>query len=353
MKILACPLASPGFSFPLVPIAQELAARGHTVRFLSERWLTPILRGAGLTLAFEGGAEPPCFEVSLWHHPGVVGRQLALLGRAMDEDPPDLLLTSALALGPLITAEKAGIPVVVVGLLTELVPRAGARREEFQVAWDACRAAQGLRRVAVDRLLGDLVLRRTVPELEDVPNPIGACSWEPPTPRGVRDWLDDVGRARVVYVQQARGFGASGFWSMLAEALPADVRVAASTSRMDVGTGGGPRGALVGPIVPQGAVLARSVAVLCSGTSAVALGAMERGVPMVCVPGGGEQHEIAALVAGAGLGVTVPASEVNPARLGLAFERALRLDPAPREAIREAFRRIDGPRRAASLIEVL
>ncbi len=353
MKILLCPLASPGFSFPLIAIAVELAVRGHAVRFLTERWLSPILRGAGLTLDSDDGAEPPSFEVSLWHHPGAVARQVSSVRRAISERSPDILVTSALALGPLIAAEEARIPVVVVGTLTGLLPRAGVRRAELQAAWDAARAASGLRPVTVERMLGDLTLRRTVPELEDVPNPIGACSWEPPTPRVVGDWLDVATRerARVVYAHQARGFGAPGFWPVLADALPTDVRFAASTSRMDAGYRGGPPGALIGPVVPQGAVLARAVAVICSGTSAVALGAMERGVPLVTVPGGGEQHEVAALVRRAGLGLTVPASEVDRTRLGAAFEQALRLDPTPREAIRQAFRRMEGPRRAASLIE--
>lgn len=353
MRILFCPLASPGFSFPAVPIALELSARGHTVAFATEAWLAPLLRAQGLACMAEGKGEPSGFEASLWHDPRAVARQARALEHALVELRPDVLVTSALALGPLLVGEKAGLPVVVIGLLTELPPAGDAERAEFQVAFDACRAGLDLAPAALARMRGDLYLRRGVPELVDDRHLIGGCTWEPPAPKAVGDWLASARRdgRPIVYVHQARTFGAPGFWPMLAEALPPEVRVAASTSRMDARLRGAPAGSLLGPVVPQAAVLSNAAAVVFSGTTTVALGALEHGIPMVAVPAGGEQFAVAALVEAAGVGTSVPAREATPALLARAFERALRLDPAARSSLRQAFSQIDGPRRAASLIE--
>ena len=135
---------------------------------------------------------------------------------------PDVLVTSALALGPLIVGERAHIPVAVIGLLTGLLPEAGSRRGEFQGALDECRVRVGHPPVPVERMLGGLYLTRGVPELVAGQHHVGACSWEPSAPSVVVDWLRAAGQAgkRVVYVQQARSFSAPGFWPLLASALP-------------------------------------------------------------------------------------------------------------------------------------
>lgn len=185
MKILVCPLSSPGFSYPAIAVARELARRGHGVRLA------------------------PGTDTRAWHDPRAVAAARGALERWIHEDRPDALLTSALALGPLIAGERTGLPVV---------------------------------------------------------------------------------------------------------------------------------------------VLARASAVLCSGTTAVAVGAMAAGVPLVTVPAGGEQHAIAALVPGAGLGVSVNARDAPPSTLRDALARARSLDPPPRREIQRAFAQIDGPSRAADHI---
>lgn len=352
MKLLFCPLSSPGFSFCAVAVARAMASRGHEICFAVDPWLIPVIRAAGLKAVTIEGA-PPAFQTSHWHQPQAVARQVALLERIVAELRPDVIVTSALALGPLIVRETAGLPVVVIGLLTELLPEEGTRRNEFQAAFDAARALLGLSPAPVERMEGDLLLRRGVPELGAAPHAIGACEWEPAAPRAVTEWLSAAQTAgrRVVYVHQARSFGAPGFWSMLAEALPPDVVIASSTSRMDTAQGSPPDGALVAPMLQQGVILDRAVAVLCSGTTAVAVAAMARGVPIVAVPGGGEQHAVAALIERHGLGVSVDATLASAGALGAALDRALELDPRPLGRVRDAFSEIDGPQRAADMIE--
>jgi UDP:flavonoid glycosyltransferase YjiC (YdhE family) len=352
-KVLLCPLASPGFAFAAIAVGRELRARGHEVALTTSPWLVPLVRGEGIpAVADDDGGH---FETSRWHDPAAIVGQARAVERALEAFAADVLVTTALALGPLIAAERAGLPVAVIGLMTPLLASGSrTRRVELQAALDRGRAAAGLPPVAIDRLLGDCHLTRGIPELVDGPHPVGACAWEPRTPEVVSGWLAAAradGR-RVLLVHEARGFGAPGFLAALWAALPADMVVAASTSRMDRPLVA-PDGALVGPIVPHGAIAQQAVAVVCSGTTAVALAALEHGVPLVVVPAGGEQPDVARLVERAGLGVTVPSAAATPARLGTALDRALALDPAPRLAIQRAFAAYGGTARAAAWIAEL
>jgi len=356
---LRCPLGSPGFAFPAIAVARRLREQGHDVRFVTSSWLEPLLAREGLGFAPGPGADG--FETSGWHQPPAVRAQVRRVERAAEAFDPDVIVTSALALGPLLVGERNTLPVAVLGLLTRLFPTAGGgRRDELQGAWDACRADLGMAPTPVERLHGDRYFTRSVPELGGVAQRVrealvGACSWEPATPRVVTTWLDGArasGR-RVVYVQQARGFGAPGFWPLLGQALPHDVVIAASTSRQDGAVDDVRPGALLGPVLPHGAILDRAVAVICSCTTSVVVDALARGVPIVVVPGGGEQHDVAAMLVRAGVAVCVDAQEVDAARLADAIERVLALDPGPREVIRRAFLRLDGPAVAAAGVVAL
>lgn len=358
MRVLLCPLGSPGFAFPAIAVARRLREQGHDVRFVTSSWLEPLLAREGLGFAPGPGADG--FETSGWHQPPAVRAQVRRVERAAEAFDPDVIVTSALALGPLLVGERNTLPVAVLGLLTRLFPTAGGgRRDELQGAWDACRGELGMGPASVERLHGDLYFTRSVPELgglaQGVRVLVGACSWEPATPRVVTTWLDAArasGR-RVVYVQQARGFGAPGFWPLLGQALPHDVVIAASTSRHDSPADDVRPGALLGPVLPHGAILDRAIAVICSGTTSVVVDALARGVPIVVVPGGGEQHDVAALLVRAGVAVCVDAKRVDAASLSGALQQALALDPAPREVIRRAFLRLDGPAVAAAGVVAL
>ncbi len=340
MNLLACPLGSPGFAFPVIAIAERAAARGHRVDFLTAPWLGPLLRGVGFV-------HTPCagFDTRAWHDPRAIAAQF----NGLESRRPDVILTSALALGPLLAGERLGVPVVVVGLLTDLLQQ----REAFAAAWDGARAVLGFAGAPVERLLGDVYLQRGIPGLVAGPHLVGECAWEPPLLGGARDWLAAAARdgATVAYASPARSFGGPGFWEHLG-GLPAGVRVAASIARLDQ-AGAAPAGALVAPLLPQRAMLAQAAVAIISGSTAAAAGAMAAGVPLVVVPDGGEGPAIAALVERAGVGVTLPAAAVTPARLGAAFEAARHLDPAPRQALRQAFAAIDGPGVAMSRIEGL
>jgi UDP:flavonoid glycosyltransferase YjiC (YdhE family) len=74
---------------------------------------------------------------------------------------------------------------------------------------------------------------------------------------------------------------------------------------------------------------------------------------MVAVPLANDQPGMAARVRARGAGVVVPRRKLNPVRLRKAVQLVL-TDPGYRQAARNlqnAFRQIDGPGRAADLIE--
>ena len=66
MKLLFCPLSSPGFSFCAVAVARAMASRGHEICFAVDPWLIPVIRAAGLKAVTIEGA-PPAFQTSHWH----------------------------------------------------------------------------------------------------------------------------------------------------------------------------------------------------------------------------------------------------------------------------------------------
>ena len=75
--------------------------------------------------------------------------------------------------------------------------------------------------------------------------------------------------------------------------------------------------------------------------------------PLVVIPAGSEQFDLAALVERAGVGIARPAVGLDAARLRTALSAALALDPTPRLALAERFAELNGPEQAAAWIEAL
>jgi MGT family glycosyltransferase len=104
---------------------------------------------------------------------------------------------------------------------------------------------------------------------------------------------------------------------------------------------------------PQLEILKRAALVIAHGGINTVLESLSEGVPLVLVPLANDQPGIAARVRARGAGVVVPRRRLSPARLRKAVQHVL-THPGYREAARDlqnAFREIDGPERAADLIE--
>jgi UDP:flavonoid glycosyltransferase YjiC (YdhE family) len=80
--------------------------------------------------------------------------------------------------------------------------------------------------------------------------------------------------------------------------------------------------------------------------------ALAHGVPVVAVPFGRDQPEVARRVEVAGAGVRLPKGQLTPARLRTAVRRAMELRPGA-ERIQAAFATAGGAKAAAGAIESL
>ena len=324
MRVLVCSLASPGFVFPLVGLALRLRAAGHEVAFLTGSWATPLLIAQGLTV-LPGG---PCFQTRSWHAPEAVQAQASRLDDALARWPADLLLASALALGPLLVGEQRRLPTAVLGLLTPLWPTGEPVWDaQYSELMDACRGARrALGLVGAGPalpLLGALTLRRSWPGLEPGPSmvhDVGPLLWEPPADPLLARWLAGLDQPPI-YLHQARSFGQAGFFEVAREAL-GDLPVAAAVSRMDGPPGAIPPAWFVRPHLSQGPVLAQASALVASGTTTTALGALSAGCPAVLLPAGSEQFGVSELLAQRGLAERLDPVGLTADRLRAAVLRA-------------------------------
>ncbi len=298
MRVLLSPLGSPGFLFPAIGLAHQLRQAGHEVAFVTAAWARGLLGAEGFDLV-QGS---PGFRTERWHSPAAVADQVRCLDVAIGEERPDLVVCSALALGPLLAAERQGLPVAVLGLLGPLWatedPVWSARYGELCAAALGAREALGMHAEGPEHpYLGDLTLRPAVPLEGSVPEGVRSCRpilWAPRAGPRLQVWLEQLEQPPI-YLQQGRAFGGPGFWDLAREAL-ADLPVAAAVSRMDRAPGAVPPGWLVQPHVSMGPVLSGASAMVASGTSTTALGALRAGCPAVLLPSGGEQHQLAELL---------------------------------------------------------
>jgi zeaxanthin glucosyltransferase len=110
---------------------------------------------------------------------------------------------------------------------------------------------------------------------------------------------------------------------------------------------------LVVAYAPQLEILKRAALVITHAGINTVLESLAEGVPLVAVPLGNDQPGMAARVKARGAGVVVSRRRLSPARLRKAVVRVLN-EPKYREAaqaLQRSIRQMDGPARAAELIE--
>jgi len=110
---------------------------------------------------------------------------------------------------------------------------------------------------------------------------------------------------------------------------------------------------LVVRFAPQLEILKRAALVITHAGLNTVLESLSEGVPLVAVPLGNDQPGVAARVKARGAGLVVPRNKLNPARLRkavmLVLQEARYREAA--QALQRAFQQLDGPGRAADLIE--
>lgn len=383
--VLAYTSPARGHLFPVVPVLLELAARGCDVRVRTLQGHVEQLCALGLRTA---PLHPDVEAVANddWTAKGVrqsQSRAMAAFGRraphevadlrgALGDTGADLLLVDSMAFGAMAAAEAPGLPWASWLPYPAWVPRQGVppygpglpllqglpgrardavvRRvaagpgQRLTEAVNAGRAAAGLPPVSGP---GDVLLRPpatlalTIDAFEH-PGPwpdsftlVGPLAWEPP------DWLDDDSRPLVLVTTSSEFQNDARLAVTAVEALRdrSDVRVVITVPTgwierpVDV-----PEHVHLEDFVPHGPLLARAAAVVCHGGAGITFKALAAGVPVVAVPFGRDQLEVAQrLVASAG-GVVLPSRRLSARRLSEAVAAAERLRPRAGELAASADR---------------
>lgn len=104
--------------------------------------------------------------------------------------------------------------------------------------------------------------------------------------------------------------------------------------------------------VPHTPVLQRAVCVICHAGMGITQKALAHGVPVVAVPFGRDQPEVARRVEVARAGVRLPANRATPDHLRQAVDDAMWMRPGAQH-IAEAFAASGGPIAAADALEAL
>jgi UDP:flavonoid glycosyltransferase YjiC (YdhE family) len=378
-RALLCPIGSRGFVYPMLGLGREMRQRGAQVAFATSLDFAADLESRGFERIPRGSDDGPSFQLANWGHPLAVAIQARHLLHAIERWAPDMIVASPLALGGLLAGEVAGLPVAVLGLASYLWPVPGPDGHllapDDQAAWrhaemlESYNQARGLFRLPPWRgplpespLLGSLYLLQSVPELEPLAAAlpgrvrlVGSCVHEPDPPDPeLAAWLSRARGRPLAYVQHGSIFREQAdFWPALCTAAETEgIRLAASLERRRRAGQQDASGHLFARgHTPQEQVLRQAQAVVASGNTTAVLGALGHGLPLLLLPGGGEQRALAARCVGAGAALAIdPGASAD--EVGRALRRLVE-DAGLREAARElqsAFARFDGPALAAGAL---
>ncbi len=178
---------------------------------------------------------------------------------------------------------------------------------------------------------------------------VGPCEWEPPAP--TPDWLDAI-QEPIVLVTTSSEFQDDG--KLVTAALKAfagrPVHVVATVPSGDPSAFDVPRNAHVVPFAPHGLLLDRAVCAITHAGMGATQKALARGVPVVAVPFGRDQAEVARRVEVAGAGVRLPARRLSPQRIRAAFDSARACQPGA-AAVARGYRKAGGASAAADAVD--
>ena len=383
MKILAYTTPARGHLYPLVPILDELADRGHRIAIRTLASEVGLMGDRG----FDAGPIDSAIE-ALQHDdylarnpPAKLKRAMATfgarssyeiedLGKAIDAHRPDALLIDCMAWGASAVAEQGARPWAqwfpyplpltsrdvppfgpglapaggALGRLRDVLLRpllSGVMNKASLPALNATRTSIGVRpfKTAEEMFtVAPLLLYMTAEPFEyprsDWPaavRMVGPCCWEPPTEPPA--WLEEVTRP-LVLVTTSSEFQDDG--RLVRTALDAladeDVQVVATlpAAKLDIRA---PANARVEAFVSHSPLLDRAVCAITHGGAGATQKALAAGVPVCVVAFGRDQLEVARRVEVANAGTRLPAHKLNAKRL--------------RDQVRLAITKRDGARRVA------
>lgn len=401
MKVLAYTSPARGHLYPLVPILLELQQRGHEVAVCTLAGEVEHLRGLGLSAAaidprVEAIAHDDYLSRSLV---GALKRSTAVFVRragfepvdlraAVADSAPDVLVVDTNCWGAQAAAEASGLPWA--SFLPFPAPFPGRGVPPFGPGLAPARGVLGRLR---DRLLRPLLLgaveRSIRPPLNQVRRRVGVSpvrdatdiytrapltlyltaepleyhrsDWPPSfrlvgpiaydPPASAPEWLDAVDKP-VVLVTTSSEFQNDG--KLIAAALGGlraeDVFVVGTlpsggTAAFDV-----PANARLERFLPHSLVLGKASCAVTHGGMGATQKALAAGVPVVTVPFGRDQLEVARRVEVSGAGVRLPAAKLSPDRLRAAVVEAMGRRPAA-QRLAKALADAGGARKAADEVQ--
>jgi MGT family glycosyltransferase len=402
MKVLAYTSPARGHLFPILPTLTELLSRGHAVALRTLEPEVANTRGLGIDAA----AIDPAIERT--EHDDFLGRnapdrvrrsmatflrraplEIDDLGRAIEQQRPDLLIVDCMCLGGMAAAERSRLPwaqwfpyplpltspdvppfgpgfAPASGPLSRLRDRVLRPVITRQIAntflpqLNELRASVGVEALDSSDALytrPPLTLYMTAEPLEyprsDWPASIaqvGPCAWDPPaeTP----PWLAEIDRPIVLVTTSSEFQNDAKLIDVALEALADEDVFVVATVPAASPPAQAPDNARVERFLPHAEILKRAACAITHGGAGATQKALAAGVPVCVVPFGRDQLEVARRVEHAGAGTRLPATRLNAERLRGAVREAIAMR-AGAERVAEGFADAGGAARAADLVEAL
>lgn len=388
----------------MVPGLIELNRRGHDVRLLCEEAQLPAMGAAGINAE---AVDPAIAEVEVTDYQASNGKERLVrgmtdlmkrgrlegpdIGAAIARIEPDLLLVDSFNFGAVTRAEASGLPWAMFtgGLLPikgkgipplglGLKPMRGPLgRVRDNLLWKVSEKIYGNALLpGLNELRSDAGLSTLKSPFELLAKPdaflvaserpleyprvdlpanvtfVGPQTWDPPAETPT--WLDEPGEPWVL-VTCSTDYQGDETLAINAEEALSDLpfRVLITVGDGFDGSPPVPTGnARFERFVPHGPVLERAAAVICHGGMGIVQKSLCHGLPVLVVPFGRDQPEVARRVTEAGVGRSLSPSKADPSRLRQEFLKTVGMAERTK-AIGERFKEAAATGRFADTLEEL
>jgi UDP:flavonoid glycosyltransferase YjiC (YdhE family) len=318
---------------PMLPLARSAAAAGHTVTVTGARSLGPTARRAGLEFVATGPDVVPqrrsLQPVDMDAEYRIVGEYFAgslAAARAVDLLPlcqvfrPDVIVRDEMDFGSAVVAERLRIPhasVIVIGAGSFVKPALIAEPLSMLRADYGLPADPDLVMLNRHLVLSPFPPTFRHPDDPLVPAPQYFRSEAAQRPAARSRLIDELAGRQTLYLTLGTIFNTESgdlFSRVLegARQLPVEVVVTVGRGVDPAELGAQPPHVHVQRYVPQALLLPHCAAVVNHAGSGSVLGALEHGLPLVCIPMGADQPLNAARCTALGVGQALNALTLTP-----------------------------------------